>query len=708
MIQLDGPSRRFLAMLPPALFTAVPPESSSVVLALLQAVEGQWLDLAADVDQVLDDAFPDSAADWALPYLAQVLGLPPDAGRTEIGSVTALRRRRGTPSAIEDFATVVTGWQARVTEGWQTTLWSQQLGHPVRRTASLSMRRREHLLAGTGLDPARRSVTPGGSYHPAAATATVFPWQVRRFDAVEVCPLADGLLALHPLGLPAPLYLRPDPLVIASDADDERPPGTRPAMRPPRAPGDLPLRATWRLIEALAPDQITYGTQWALGAEHPLVSGGHEDPMLLAITVGNNPVLWPDIRLTSLPSGGGAPVPGTDQVFVDPARGVLAAGSNLTGTVRAMFYRPSPGQLGALASTAEVDEWAGTVIVVDPAGGPHPPGQQVVADLDAAVTAAMAATALGIASGGGSGISSAMGSGPDVEIRLETNDRLAAPSAISGTPAVTNWRIVAPAGLTPVIAGTLSISAPGLRVEVAGCYLDGDLKIGADVASVTLTGMTMNPAGGWTLSVNPGAWVLRLAANRCHLGPIQADLSAFPITLIDCIVDGAGVPLSPCGAPPGPATVVPAISAIDRFPPQLTATGCTFAGPVAVDTINATDCLFLGGLRTIVTSEGCLRYCHLGDADDPQAHPSPFECISGTLPAIASTGVESAGYYAPVLQTPSGRGADPILTGASDGGEIGAYHHARRGPLALRLAQRLPEMTPLTVHPHLDITPSEE
>jgi hypothetical protein len=61
-----------------------------------------------------------------------------------------------------------------------------------------------------------------------------------------------------------------------------------------------------------------------------------------------------------------------------------------------------------------------------------------------------------------------------------------------------------------------------------------------------------------------------------------------------------------------------------------------------------------------------------------------------------------------VLTAPAERGADPVLTGASDGGEIGAYHHAKRGPLALRLAQRLAEMTPLTVHPHLAITRPEE
>jgi hypothetical protein len=683
------PSRSFLAMLPPALLAAQPPHDVPAVLALLGAIEEQWLVLAADVDRVLDDAFPDSAADWALPYLAQLLGLPPDVGRAEIGSATALRRRRGTPAALEDFAAVVTGWPARVTEGWQTTVWCQQLRHPVRRTASLSMRAGEHLLIGTQLDPARRSVTLGGPDHPAAATTTVLSWQVYRYDDTQVCPLGAGRFGLHPLGLPAPLYLRPEPLVIASDAEDELPPRTLPARRPPRAPGDLPLRATWRLIEALGPGQVSYGPVWQLGPGHPLTAAGPDGPALLALTADGTPVPWTSIGLTSLPSGSG-PAPAADQVLVDPSRGVIAVGAAITGTVRATFYRPASGRIGALASTAEPDDTAGSVIVVDPAGGPHAPGQVVVADLGAAVTAALALP------------------GPDVEIRLRTNDRLAAPSPMTATPRASRWRIVAPTGLTPVIEGDLTIGLPGATVELAGCYLAGNLIAGADLAGLTLTGITMNPAAGHTLSVEKGAWTLRLSASLCYLGPIRADLSAFPVTLADCVVDGAGVALAPCGAEPAPPPPVPAVAAADQFPPQLHATAVTFAGPVAADTVQATDCLFTGGIHTVVTSAGCLRYSHLGDHDDPTAHPPAHQCLSGPLPTLMSSGAESVGYYAPILAVPGERGADPVLTGASDSGEIGAYHHARRGPLALRLARRLAEMTPLTVHPHLTLSRPEE
>jgi hypothetical protein len=692
---MADPSPSFLAMLPPALLAAQPPDDIPVVLALLGALEEQWLALAADVDRVLDDAFPDSAADWALPYLAELLGLPPDAGRAEIGSATALRRRRGTPAALEDFATVVTGWPARVTEGWQTTVWCQQLGHPVRRTASLSMRAGEHLLIGSQLDPARRSVTPGGPDHPAAATATVFPWQVYRYDSTQVCPLGGGRFALHPLGLPAPLYLRPVPLVIDSDAEDELPPGTLPTRRPPRAPGDLPLRATWQLIEALGPGQVSYGPVWQLAPGHPLTADGPDGPALLALTVDGVPLPWTSIGLTSLPTVGG-PAPQADQVLVDPSRGVLAVGAAITATVRATFYRPASGRIGALASTAEPDDRAGAVIIVDPAGGPHAPGQIVQPDLDGAVQEALQLPGPGT------------GPGPDVEIRLQTNDRLAAPAPMTGTPPVSRWRIVAPTGLTPVIEGDLTIGLQGATVELAGCYLAGNLIAGAGLAGLTLTGITMNPAAGRTLSVQADAWTLRLSASLCHLGPIRADLSAFPITLADGIVDGVGLPLSPCGAEPAPPAPVPAVAAADRFPPQLDATAVTFAGPVAVDTIEASDCLFLDGIYAVMTSAGCLRYSHLGDADDPAKHPPAHQCLSGPLPTMMSSGVESAGYYAPVLAAPGERGANPALTGASDGGEIGAYHHARRGPLALRLARRLAEMTPLSVHPHLILSRPEE
>lgn len=687
---------RFTRMLPPALLSDWPaPDGTPPLAALLTALEEQWLLLAADIDAVLDDAFPDSAGDWALPYLGALLGLPPDADRREIAYATALRRRKGTPSAVEDFAEVVTGWPARVHEGWTATVWCQQLRHPVRRTASLDLRRGEHLLAGTGLDPARRSVTPGGPYHPAAVTTQVFPWQVLGFEEVETMPLGGGRVSLHPLGAAAPLYLRPRPLEIASDAEDERPPGQPPAPRPPRAASELPIRATWRLVDALG--DVSYGPVWSLAADHPLRQSSGERPALLGLSVDGTPLPWSKIGLTGLPPVG-APVPAAGTVLVDPARGVALPANDVTGTLRATYYRAVPGRLGPLASTAQARDDVGVVIVVDPALGSHPAGQTVVADLTAAFAAALAATT-----------STSEPDVPDVEIRLLTSDRLAAPAGVvSGTPALTRWRVVAPVGMTPVVTGDLGLDVAGLEVELSGFYLAGDLRIGPQVARVDLVGLAFDAPSGHGVALDAAAWTVRFTATRCLLGPVRADLSAYPLELTDCLVDGRGAALMPCGGDPGGDLTRAALAAADRFPPDLVASGCTFVGPVGADEIWVTDCLVLGPLRCTVTSTGCLRYSYLLEPDDPQAHPPAYRCATGSAPAVGSVGFDSAGYYAPLVDAPSARPAPVLLGGASDGGEIGAYHHARRGPLALRLAQRVSEMTPMTVRALLRVTHPEE
>ena len=144
------------------------------------------------------------------------------------------------------------------------------------------------------------------------------------------------------------------------------------------------------------------------------------------------------------------------------------------------------GSIGALASTAEPDDGAGTVIVVDPGGAPHAPGQLVVADLSAAVAAALALPTP-------ASRPAETADSPDVEIRLATNDRLVSPGTVAGAPAALSWRIIAPAGLTPVIEGGLTFALEAASVELAGCYLEGDVAAGSDLAALTLTSVTMNP-----------------------------------------------------------------------------------------------------------------------------------------------------------------------------------------------------------------------
>ena len=87
----------------------------------------------------------------ALPHVNRaLLGLPEDAGRLEVAYAIALRRRKGTPAALEDFAEVLTDWTVRVLEGWQITVWAQRLRHPPPlRVAAFDLRDGSRFRVGT-------------------------------------------------------------------------------------------------------------------------------------------------------------------------------------------------------------------------------------------------------------------------------------------------------------------------------------------------------------------------------------------------------------------------------------------------------------------------------------------------------------------------------------------------------------------------------
>jgi len=674
--------------LPPALREA-PPGAPRVLDLLLRAVDRQRALLEDDVDRLWQDLFIESCADWAVPYIGALLGLPADAERLEVAYAVALRRRKGTAAALEDFAEVVTGLTALVVEGWQVSVWAQRLDHPPPpRVAAFDLRAGARFRAGTPFDPARRSVTPGGPYSPRAATAVVWPWQVRTYRSTEAAPLPEpARFALHPLGVEAPPYLRPLPPAPRSGE-------LRPRTRDER---DAPVRATYRVLQALAdaPDQIDYDVNWTVDAAHPLAQEPDAGrPALLALAAGGSAVPWSALRFGSLPAGAPAPAPpAAGEVVVDLARGHVELGSDFGAPLRATWHRPVPALLGALASDGDADPAARVVVVVNPA---LPPGERVVHTIADAIAAGEALSA-GLDAG------SSRPGRPDVEIRLETSDRLAAPPPQSFVPTLPRWRMIAPRTSTPTVAGDVALDLDGAALTLEGFALTGDLALGPALDRVLLRHLTMAPPAGATLRVEPGAWALALEAERCVLGAIRADLGAFPIALRDSIVDGTGAALRMCGEPAG-GTAREAFAAATSLDPALRADGITFAGAVRAESAGAVDCVFAGGVEVVQQQEGCLRHCYLGpDLSTPPSHPAVYRCGPFPTPTFASTGFEAAGYYA--LEIEAGQ---PLASAASDGGEVGAYHHLRRAARLTRLRQRVHEFVPLGVRPGLVLAPWEE
>jgi hypothetical protein len=658
---------------------------------LLAGVDEQVELLEADIDSIWDDLFVESCADWAVPYIGALVGLPPDAGRLEVAYAVALRRRKGTPAALEDFAEIATGLTARVVEGWQSTLWAQRLGHPPPlRAASMSLADGSRFRIGTPFDRVRHSVTPSGPFNPLAATAVVWPWRVGTFVATEAAPAPEPQrFSLHPLGAEAPPYVAPQ----TGRSAEQQASGALRARTGNEL--DAPVRATYRVFEALAvPGQITYGTNWTVDPAHPLARiPASLQPVLLELTLDGAQIPWTSLRFGSLPPGAAAPAPPTAmQAVVDVARGRVELGSGLSGTLRATWHRPLTGDLGPLASDLDADPSARVVIVVDPSAAP---------DVVTATTFADGIAKAETQSAGLDPAESKPGT-PDVEIRLRTSDRLDAPPPQAFAPALPRWRIVAERTTTPTIVGDLDLDLAGCCLQLEGFYLTGSLVLGNGFDGVSLAFVTMDPTAGATVELAPDAWGTELTARRSILGPIRAELSGRPLLLQDSIVDGLGARLRTCGDPPG-GTIRDAVAAQVRFAPALVCSGVTFVGPVHTESIDAGDCLFVDGVDAVQQQEGCLRHCYLGPDDPTPPLPPHYRCGPFPPPIFASTGFEAAGYYALDLDRPQ-----PLLSAASDGGEVGAYNHLRRGARIDRLRQRVHEFVPLGLRPGLALAPWEE
>ena len=118
--------------------------------ALLRVINEQVAIVESDIAQLYDDAFIETCADWAVPYLGDLVGYQPvrQAGepgdpvsaearlrntflvsRREVADTIAMRRRKGTKHVLERLAGDVAGWPARAVELYRLLAWKQHLDH---------------------------------------------------------------------------------------------------------------------------------------------------------------------------------------------------------------------------------------------------------------------------------------------------------------------------------------------------------------------------------------------------------------------------------------------------------------------------------------------------------------------------------------------------------------------------------------------------
>src|SRR5262249_38308321 len=136
--------------------------------ALMTVFGDELAVIEENLAQLYDDLFVETSADWAIPYIGDLIGYEPlhalgqarGLARAEVAHTIALRRRKGTAAVLEQLARDVTGWNARAVEFFQLLGWTQYMNHLRRRClSSPDMRSWEPLARiGTAFDSVAHSV----------------------------------------------------------------------------------------------------------------------------------------------------------------------------------------------------------------------------------------------------------------------------------------------------------------------------------------------------------------------------------------------------------------------------------------------------------------------------------------------------------------------------------------------------------------------
>src|SRR5436309_5285642 len=246
-MKTSGPDPRLdrLYKLLPAVCRMRDADQKYPLQALLRVIAEQVNVVEDDMQQLYEDWFIETAEDWMVPYIADLIGYRPvsDAGqvgevmtaegralnrvlipRREVANTIGYRRRKGTIALLELLANDVAGWPARAVEFFKLLGWNQNYNHlHLHRAMTTALRRVEDLdLIGGPFDPLAHTVDVRrinshrriGRYN--IPSVAVFVWRLRSYSVTH-CP-AHCEEKVHPncytfslLSQDAPLFIKPEP-----------------------------------------------------------------------------------------------------------------------------------------------------------------------------------------------------------------------------------------------------------------------------------------------------------------------------------------------------------------------------------------------------------------------------------------------------------------------------------------------------------------
>lgn len=121
----------------PAVYRLRDAEQGEPLRALLAAFAQEFAALEENVEQLYDDQFIETCADWVAPYIGDLIGYRPLHGvsprisspRAEVAHTIAFRRRKGTALMLEELAQDVTDWPSHAVEFFEQLATTQYMKH---------------------------------------------------------------------------------------------------------------------------------------------------------------------------------------------------------------------------------------------------------------------------------------------------------------------------------------------------------------------------------------------------------------------------------------------------------------------------------------------------------------------------------------------------------------------------------------------------
>lgn len=671
-------------------------ETGGALRALLGVIAEQVDLVETDLEQLYDDWFIETCADWAVPYLGDLVGYRTLRGyeeavartgaaarllsarlapRADVAATVTNRRRKGTLPLLENIARTVAEWPARVVEFGPLLSGTQPVrlypGQPERVPARLAgtkarladVRRGAELdLIGTPFDefantPGRRHTPPG---------VGLFVWRLRPYSITKApaycIDRARSLYTFSILGNDTPLTTKPVP---------------EPSPTHIATAANVPSFIRRRALQDRLADYYGPGKSFEIWRDGE-----------------NKPVPLGDIVVADLSAWRYRPQRG--QVVVDPVLGRIAFGSRSAPKrgVWVTYHHAFSDDMG---------------------GGEYPRARPPAPDVtvyrvgpgekDDKIMAAYRRWRREKESGAAGGdaiieITTSTAYQEQIEFVVDHGDRLEVRAAEGARPVIRllDWYSNRPDAL--IIRAT----EPDDESEEDGCgpkpprvVLDGLLVTGRGVhvsgpmGQLVIRHSTLVP--GWTLEpecrpVQPEEPSLILDCTtacvqieRSILGTIlvaanEVRTDPLEIHIADSVVDATGRDREALSGPE--CSHAHAMLSVHRS---------TVLGEVHTHAIRIAENTILDGFVHVARRGlGCLRFCYVPAGSRT---PRQYRCESGHRPRFGSTRYGTPTYAQLTVGCPQ-----EITRGAEDGAELGAFHDLFQPQREDNLRARLDEFLP--------------